>query len=160
MDAAAERARLERECQVFARVLAGARPSAWFVAKYLQAHACGAVQPSHGIGGFDRTLLALARLGALGARAADAHASVLDRGGLLRHKLVLALALLESAAESAGRVDTPTVASTAGFAVGAGLRAGGWLFLFLVGLAPLLFVRAVCALVAPRARTAAPGTAP
>ncbi len=160
MDAEAERKELEREFEDFARLLSGRPPAPALSAKYVEAHACGAVRPSRGIGGFDRALCGLARLGPLGARAADAHAAVLDRRGLLRHKLVLALALLESSAESAKRVDSPSVRSTGGFVLGAVGRAAGWLLLFLAGLVPLSIARMLCAFAAPRQKIAEPGRAP
>ena len=118
--------------------------------RYVEAHELGAVRPACGVGGYDRALVALAQLGTLGARAADAHAAVLDHNGLLRHKLVLVLALLESAAPSEERIDRPGEGGLAGFVLGAALRGGSSALLLALGLLPLLAIRAACAVLAPR----------
>lgn len=150
MQSSGERARLEREGDVLARFVAGCPLSARGRERYVAAHARGELRPPRGVGGFDRVLVGLARTGTLGARIADAHASLLDRGGLLRHKLVLVLALLESSSPGEERVDRPSVSSHAAFLFGAALRAGLSLVLLALFLVPLLLLRALCALALPR----------
>ena len=150
MASGVEHGRLERECDVLARFLSGAPAPARARERYVDAHARGFVSPPQGVGGFDALLVGLARLGTLGARVADAHAAIFDRGGLLRHKAVLVLALLESAAPSDEAVDRPSAGSNLGFLWGAALRGGLSVLLLVLFFLPLLLARGLCALLAPR----------
>jgi hypothetical protein len=54
----------------------------------------------------DRALMRLATRGPLAARMADAYASIFARSGLLRRKLVLLVAILESHGETSRAIDT------------------------------------------------------
>ncbi|MEZ5063244.1 MAG: NAD(P)H-binding protein [bacterium] len=95
---------LAREARLFTRHLIGREPPSSVMAKYSLAHAPG----RHGPGGGDHDrLVLLARRGTFATRLADAWAAVFDRGGVLRRKLVLLLAILESTGETAAAVDTP-----------------------------------------------------
>jgi hypothetical protein len=111
----ADERQLERECSVFCRYLCGEEPSDYVRAKYRAAHEVGAVEPPNGATSFDRALVAIARRGTWLTRAMDSYSRVFEDGGLLRRKLVLVLALLETKSPTDGAVDTPTSSSNAAF---------------------------------------------
>ncbi|MCC6407823.1 MAG: hypothetical protein IT453_11695, partial [Planctomycetes bacterium] len=79
-------------------------------------------------------------------RLADAHARLFRNGGLLRRKLVLLLALLETHADTVGRVDAPSVSGPVAFVVETALRLAVFALLALLGLFVFLPLRALCAL--------------
>lgn len=85
---------LMSECRRFARYLANVEPSAYQVSKYVDYHA---VRPTAPRSAFDRRLLNFARSGPIGLRLADAYSGAFFRSGRLRAKLILTLAVLESA---------------------------------------------------------------
>lgn len=117
-------ARLERECSVFSRYLAGADAGDFLRRHYIRAHGAGMHAPV-APGSPDDALVAFARGGPWRARLADVYASRFDRSGPLRRKLVLMVAMLESVGETSRRVDRPTTESFAAFALGAAGR-GLW----------------------------------
>lgn len=104
----AESTALEDECVTFTRYLVDAPPSPHVRQAYLRAHAQGIVPPPAGTTAYDLALLRAARRGGLSCRAADVHARFFRPGGLLRRKLVLLLAILETDGEGRGRVDEAT----------------------------------------------------
>lgn len=86
---------LDRECDVFCRYLTGHAPSAYVRAKYHSFHSSPAavtLEP----GPLDRFLVACARSRPAGARLADCYSSAARPAGLLRKKLILLVAILES----------------------------------------------------------------
>lgn len=86
---------LERECRVFTRYLAGREPTPYVIAKYRAAHAA---VDAYGVqSAFDGRLVAGARLHPVFAWLVDAAARFTAPRGLLRKKLVLLLAILETA---------------------------------------------------------------
>ncbi len=102
--------RLERECRTFATYLVGTPPNSYVCAKYVETHDHALQVRSH----FDRLLLSVARRGALGAKLADSYARVFCPQALLRKKLVLLLAILETCSPSYHLIDdldsnSPTV---------------------------------------------------
>lgn len=132
---------LDRECVRFCRYLVGIEPSDAVRVAYRRAHGVEAVEPPHGSTPFDLLLVGLARWGGSFARFADVQARFLAKGGLLRRKLVLLVALLEIDPVGREYVDTVRIRSTWAWALrlaGSGLVSG--LFLF-VGL-PLFGVLA------------------
>lgn len=137
---------LVRECDTFCRYLAGADAPDNVRAKYREAHDLGVVAIEPANTRFDRALVRFARLGTFATRLADVHARFFANGGLLRRKLVLLLALLESHADTVGRVDAPTVAGPIGFVVETALRMTVFVLLALLGLVVFLPVRLACAL--------------
>lgn len=137
---------LGRECDTFCRYLSGARAPEGVRAKYREAHELGVVATAAASTRFDRALVAWARSGTFATRLADAHARLFRNGGLLRRKLVLLLAILETHGDTVGRVDAPTVSGPAGFVVETALRLAVFALLALVGLVVFVPLRLVCAL--------------
>jgi NADH dehydrogenase len=101
----AERARLERECRVLAAHLLAAEPDAYIRRKYADAHF-----QLHGLSPvdrFERTLIQVAATHRTLTAMADAYARTFFPESVLRRKLVLLLALLESASPSSEAIDRP-----------------------------------------------------
>lgn len=143
--------RLDRECEVFVRYLTGRAPDGLVREGYRAAHRAGVVELPRACTSFDRVLVRLACLGPVATRAADSHARVFRPGGLLRRKLVLVLALLESG-PAQREVDTVQPGSRLGlFARMAWMGACFALVVLVTGLV-LLPVRLAC-LALPGART-------
>lgn len=132
---AASPATLEREARIFTRYLVDRPATDEIVATYVRAHEEGRNGPGSGEGdGF----VEFARRGTFAASLADSWAGLIDRGGVLRRKLVLLVAILETYADPGARLDSP---SPGGLPVAALSLAGGglaWLGRLLFGL-PLLF---------------------
>ncbi len=85
---------LERECRTFTRLLSGMPASPYVIIKYIDAHG---VHPAlDDAAGFERTLIHAASAGPFAARLADAYARRAMPRGVLRKKLVLLLAILET----------------------------------------------------------------
>ena len=141
---------LARECQRWCRYLVDRDGSAAVVARYIDAHACGVVEPPGSRCAFDRALVALARRGELSTRLCDVHARVFRPAGLLRRKLVLALALLETDAQSHARVDEVSPGTKRWFAVECAAWSLRFALLFGLGLIVLVPLRAFCALAGRR----------
>ena len=106
--------RLNHECHTFCRYLTGHDPDAYVVAKYREGH-----QVSHWLyhaepGRFDALLLDRALRGPLMTRLADTYACLFYRRALLRQKLVLVLAIVESRTPGFGALDgsTPRTAAS------------------------------------------------
>jgi hypothetical protein len=95
--------RLKRECRTLGSYLIGTTPDAYVVAKYARAHAVSPVYSST-----DRFELLLVRLAGANrslARIVDAYAAVLAPTALVRRKLILLLAILETCAPSSQIID-------------------------------------------------------
>ena len=96
---------LGRECRVFTRFLVGGLPDEYITSSYVTAHR---VRPGfYGGTPFDGVLLGLARRAPLGTRLADAHSRIFAPSSLLRRKLVLLLAILETSAPYTAHIDDP-----------------------------------------------------
>jgi hypothetical protein len=91
---------LLRECSVFCRYYIGRAATDFVAQKYVQAHGCDARYQPHSA--FDSALVGLARRGPQVAQLCDSYACLLARATLLRKKLVLLAALLESSAPEHG----------------------------------------------------------
>ncbi len=107
----ADRATLERECAVFVRYLGAGAGDAYVASQYVAAHEAGVVELRE-TSGFELSVVALARALPWAVRALDAHARVFGNGSLLRRKLVLLLAILETRAPHDAALDTPTPGSS------------------------------------------------
>jgi NADH dehydrogenase len=96
---------LELECDVFTRYLLGAGANAYVRARYLAAHTT--VPALRARDPFDSFLVRFARRGRLFAKLADAHAALFAPAALLRKKLVLLLAILETCPPTHRMIDAP-----------------------------------------------------
>lgn len=85
---------LEQECLALTQYLLGCPPNSYVVQKYVDAH--HAVQALGYGSSFDRFLVRCARQHWLLTKLADSYARIFDSQGLLRKKLVLLLAILET----------------------------------------------------------------
>jgi hypothetical protein len=94
---------LNAEFTRHARYLIGVEPTAYQLAKYRDFHAKRRLAPSNAFDGF---LLKLSR-GGLGLALADSYSGLLYRTSVVRAKLVLAAAILESSAPSFEVLDKP-----------------------------------------------------
>jgi len=94
---------LEREARVLFRYLASAEPSPYLSSKYRDAHTCGAVATRSGR--FDPLTLKIALLHPAAVAIADAYCALFARSSILRVKLVLVAALLDSQHPTSSLVD-------------------------------------------------------
>ena len=97
---------LDRECAVFCRHLIGAEPNDYVKKKYReahQAHSWSRLDDSNPAEGF---LVRVAAINPLITKVVDAYASVFRRTSLVRRKLVLLLAILESSAPTHVHLDS------------------------------------------------------
>jgi hypothetical protein len=133
MKATASDTRLGDEFRLFARHLGERNANDYLASKYADAHAIRRIAPRTP---FDAFILSVARTGSFGLWLADGFTGFFARKSIVRVKLVLTLALLESAAPSFERLDTPQ---------GKGLGAWGmmfvqsWVFAFGLMLGALVF---------------------
>jgi hypothetical protein len=102
-----KRLALTAECRILTRALIGVEPSPPVLNAYQRAHELGvaelaAVQRSP----TDRALMRVALGGPSLARAADGYAAMFARRSLLRRKLVLLVAILESRRVTADALET------------------------------------------------------
>jgi hypothetical protein len=135
----ADRATLERECDVFARYLGASAGDSYVKAQYVAAHAAGVVEPA-GTSAFQRRVVSLASSAPWSLRALDVHSRVFAKGGLLRRKLVLLLAILETRAPHDAELDTPSPGSTLGMFAHMAWLGGVFVFLLVastLALAPV-----------------------
>ena len=144
-DAAQSQARekLEAECVLLTRYLIDQDPSELVKRAYVRAHEVGSLERPKGDDGYDRALMALAMRGGAFTRASDVHARFFAHTGLLRRKLVLLLAILETDAQGRARADVPSPGGApAAYVrlVASGLSSAG---LLLAGLPVLLPARAL-----------------
>jgi hypothetical protein len=114
---------LATECTTFIKYLVGRSAPPDVVAAYQQAHEVSAVERAGRAPSLDRSLLRLARVGPASARVADAYAAVFARASVLRRKLVLLVAILESRGETAPMLDTAHPGPRARWFLEVGLRA-------------------------------------
>jgi hypothetical protein len=96
---AAERAALEDEAREYGAALLAAPPDAYVAAQYARAHQHLPLQPATP---FDHVLLELASRGPWALRAADGYSRFFAPASVLRRKLAVLVAILESAAPSDG----------------------------------------------------------
>jgi hypothetical protein len=95
-----------RECDVFHRYLMGAAAPEDVLTAYRRAHEVGGVEARGVAEPLDRALLGVARNGPAWTRIVDAYAAVFAKSSLLRRKVVLLLAILESRGSSSEALDT------------------------------------------------------
>lgn len=130
---------LAAECGIFTWYLVERPVPADVVDAYLRAHAVSPVTASVSPQALDHAVLCVARIGPRFARAADAFAALAARGGLLRRKLVLLVAILESRGDTVRSIDRARPGSRVAWVAEVAGRA----------LLSLLAVVAATALIAP-----------
>jgi len=113
---------LERECRTFASYLVGIQPTPYVCDKYVAAHA-DALECR---GRFDKLLMRLARLGSVGTRMADSYARIFMPRAVIRKKLVVLLAILETCAPSFHLIDDIDSARPAVLMLRAAFRTAGF----------------------------------
>jgi hypothetical protein len=96
---------LDREGRVFTRYLIGQEPTDYVIAKYRAFHALPTPRHPEPPTAFERLQLAAARWHPWLTRLADAYGRIFLPRGILRAKLILVLALLESSAPSYRAID-------------------------------------------------------
>jgi hypothetical protein len=89
---------LDRECTIFSNYLIRQSPTPYVLSKYRQAHRTNARLRQVQAGPFDLLLLELSRIHLTTTRVVDVYATLLFRNSLVRKKMVLLLAILESCA--------------------------------------------------------------
>jgi len=98
---------LKKECETFSCYLIRQHPNAYVREKYLEAHQANPDLQSGYRNIFDRFLLAVSVKSVRLAKMADSYASIFSRGCLLRKKIVLLLAILESTTPTFPHFDLP-----------------------------------------------------
>jgi hypothetical protein len=101
-----ERDVLAAECRSFSLYLMNQLPDAYVVEKYCTAHAAGNILDSPHCNAFDAALVRLAPRNRFFTRLIDLYTSLFFKRALVRRKLVLLLAILESAAPSYAYFDS------------------------------------------------------
>jgi hypothetical protein len=145
----ADTARLERECLVFTRYLSGRTAEDYVRSKYLEVFVSRQQARLAPCGRFDHVLLALAGRHPVLTRMTDLYSRFLCPGSVVRRRLVMLLALLETDARSIARLDYPTCGGLPGFVWGMatrGMVSGLLLLPALVILLPLQLVLGCCRL--------------
>jgi len=140
---------LGRECAVFARYLTGQAPEVYVSRKYLEAFSSKQQPQLAACGRFEQLLLKLAGTHPLLTRMTDVYSRFFCFDSVVRRRLIMLLALLESDAASIGRLDYPTCGGLAGFVLGMAVRgmvSGLLLLPALVTLLPLQVLLGRCRL--------------
>ena len=137
---------LAHECRAFTAYLTGLAPTPYVLEKYRLGHGRIPYLTQEPPRPVDRLLLGAATHGTLLLRCADAYARIARPTGMLRQKLVLALAVLENSPPSHLRLNSAREGSLAVLALGVVGRGLGFsltlLFGFLV-FAPLHLISAL-----------------
>jgi hypothetical protein len=105
-----DRDALLRECHVFAQHIASLAPSDYILSKYVSAHEQGQLDIS--TDALDVLLLRFAGRGTFSTALADTYARFTRPAGVLRRKLVLLAAILESAAPTFHVFEPPPPSKT------------------------------------------------
>jgi hypothetical protein len=96
---------LREECIVLSKYLIKLQPSKYIIEKYIDAYQSINLHHAGIYSKFDEFSLALARKHVILLKLADVYTAVFARTSLLRKKLVLLLAILESCAETYALID-------------------------------------------------------
>jgi hypothetical protein len=94
------RPQLERECRTYAQYLIGQVPTPYVINRYIDFHHKSDAMRTDKSDRFDEFLVSVSARTPSWARLADTYASMLRKDSVVRKKLVLTLALLESAPPS------------------------------------------------------------
>jgi hypothetical protein len=115
---------LDRECRSYTRYLIGRDPSPYIIEKYRDFHQKMGLPAD--LGPFDRFLLSTSARSPLWARLTDCYGSVWRKNSVVRRKLVLTLALLESAPSSSELLDRPPARGPVGIVLRLGWEVAGF----------------------------------
>jgi hypothetical protein len=102
---ATEKSALDRECSIFCRYLIGREPNEYVKHKYRTAHQTSSLQ-GDAWDAADAFLVKVAGIGSWSTRIIDAYTRVFRPFSIIRKKLVLLLAILESCAPTHAYLDT------------------------------------------------------
>jgi hypothetical protein len=95
------------ECQIFCEYLVQQKADTYLTKKYQQAHHSGNIPLPKTEQPFERWLMIVARIHPFITRLADSYSRLLCPSSILRKKLVLLVAILESGKHSQGFSDMP-----------------------------------------------------
>ncbi|MBI4825741.1 MAG: NAD-dependent epimerase/dehydratase family protein [Nitrospirae bacterium] len=98
--------KLKKECAVFSLYLICRNPDEYVTGKYKDAHIAGVVANDSGLKQFDSFLARAAGFHPILTKLADVYTSVFFKGSVLRKKLVLLLAIIESSAPASFYFDS------------------------------------------------------
>ena len=132
---------LDTECRVFAKYLTGQPPNSYVCRKYAEAHGC--LESLTAGSSFDPVLVKFARTGTIRAKLADSYSQIFSPQSLLRKKLVLILAILETCAPTCRLIDDIDPVAKPFLLAKMAARVAGSLVSLLVGTLLLLPVRLV-----------------
>lgn len=138
---------VELECRTFTRYLVGHEPQPDVIRKYAEAHRIDGTYS--GGDRFGLVATRLARSHPLVTKLADSHARLFVPRGLLRKKLVLLLAILETSASSYRLIDEIDSASRALLIVRLAARGTGSVLSLFIGSLLLLPLQLTLGLVSP-----------
>lgn len=124
---------LQQECRVFTRYLVGEAPTEYVVEKYIEAHAELGVFNGNRAEPFDHFLVQVATRNRLFVRMVDSYASIFYKNSLLRKKLTLLLAILESCVPFSRHFETPDSTNIFGISINIILRGLLFSITFLLG---------------------------
>ena len=122
---------LDEECRVFAIYLAGQSPNSYVCSKYVEAH--DYLESLTAGSSFDHALVSFARAGTVRAKLADSYSQIFAPQSLLRKKLVLTLAILETCAPTYRLIDEVEPVAKPLLIAKMAARAGGSLVSLLIG---------------------------
>jgi hypothetical protein len=139
---------LERECAVFTRFLTRAPASPYVVRKYLDAHAT--LHTLHVSDEGERAVVRVAASSPAITRLADAYARICAPRSLLRKKLSVVLAILETTAPSHRAIDTAPERGGAASVLELALVGGLGVAAALTGVLLFVPLRAMARVLGPR----------
>lgn len=98
---------LERECEVYTNFLVNDGPSRYILNKYLEAHRESNIFDGSELEAFETFLLEFSSRNTFFARLVDSYASFFYKGSIIRKKIILLLAILESCSPSYRQFEAP-----------------------------------------------------
>jgi hypothetical protein len=97
--------RLSGECHIFCRYLIDQAPNHYVLQKYKDGHRARSLSRNFAPNRFDQTLVRIAAINTFATRIVDTYTRVFFKTAVIRKKLVLLLAILESCAPTHSRLD-------------------------------------------------------
>lgn len=132
--------RLLHECKNYTRYLISQEPTTYIQNEYVKAHQRNPALSVDPANRFDEFLVSFSTKGSFAARMVDAYANLFYKNSLLRRKIILMLALLESVAPFAAVFDAPESSNPVGIILRLGWR--GFLFVLALSLALVILIPA------------------